>query len=334
MNNPRTITVHTFSSAKGGVGKSVLAIASAKILASSGRSPALLDCDFTGTSIADGLRLCAPRVELAEDGTVDFDSGPTGEVLSHEETANLRDARGRASWNDRPPPPPYLNDALIYHSPDPTRECRLDAMVWRHERADNVRYFPSSPLRKDASIALGWIFGDTPLEWLRRMVWLLDEMAMRFDDLTDVILDLPSGLWGFAHEASVLVSRIERRLPWPEGYPSWGDAAVQWRANPILVVPPDRNGMFVSLEYLAKNASNVPGLLPIVNRNHEGLTAVRDALRARFGGVLAGLGSEEELRSVDDLRSTLGRVFLDQDLPLTDDVKALAKTLRLVGGSE
>lgn len=82
MNNPRTITVHTFSSAKGGVGKSVLAIASAKILAVSGRSPALLDCDFTGTSIADGLRLCALRVELAEDGTVDLDATPTGVRLT------------------------------------------------------------------------------------------------------------------------------------------------------------------------------------------------------------------------------------------------------------
>jgi len=331
MNTPRTITVHSFCSATGGAGKSVLAIASAKILAAGGRFPALLDCDFTGTSIADGLRLCAPRVVLAGDGSLDLDANPTEEVLSHDKTSSLRDARGRASWDDKPPPPPYLNDALTYQSTDPARECRLDAMVWRHERTDNVRYFPSSPLRKDVSIALGWIFGDTPLEWLRRMVWLLDEMATRFDDLTDVILDLPPGLWGFAHEASVLVSRIERQLPWPEGYPSWENSAVQWRANPILVVPPDRNGLYVSLEYLAKNASNVPGLLPIVNRNHEGLSAVRDAVRSRFGGVRAGLGLEEKLRSVDEMRSTLGRVFLDQDLPLTDEVKAMAKTLRLTG---
>ncbi|MFW5739064.1 MAG: P-loop NTPase, partial [Myxococcota bacterium] len=250
MTNPRIITVHTFCSAKGGVGKSVLAIASAKILASSGRSPALLDCDFTGTSIADGLRLCAPRVVLAQDGSVDLDAAPTGQWLSQEETSQLRDARGRASWEDRPPPPPYLNDALTYQGSDPTRDCRVDAMVWHHEREDKVRYYPSSPLRRDVSIALGWIFRETPLEWLRRMVWLLHEMAVRFDDLTDVILDLPPGLWGFAHEASVLVSRIERGAPWPEGFPNLGESGVEWRANPILVVPPDRNGLYVSLEYL------------------------------------------------------------------------------------
>lgn len=111
---------------------------------------------------ADGLQLRAPRVERFADGTLNLDAPPTGEHLSVEETERLRDARGRAApdpWP--PPPPPFFNDALLsYQSEDQTTECRIDALMWRHERDDGVLYLPSSPLHRNVSVAPGWLYLD------------------------------------------------------------------------------------------------------------------------------------------------------------------------------
>jgi Mrp family chromosome partitioning ATPase len=49
---PRTIGLHVFCSAKGGVGKSTLAVAAAKLLADRGRTCVLVDADLTGTPSA------------------------------------------------------------------------------------------------------------------------------------------------------------------------------------------------------------------------------------------------------------------------------------------
>ncbi len=56
-----TIDLHVFASAKGGVGKSTLAVACAKLLAATpGCLPIVVDADMTGTSLADGLRGLPP----------------------------------------------------------------------------------------------------------------------------------------------------------------------------------------------------------------------------------------------------------------------------------
>ncbi|MEO5726298.1 MAG: P-loop NTPase, partial [Byssovorax sp.] len=135
----RTIRLHTFCSVKGGVGKSTLATICAKLLADRGRVPVLVDCDLTGTSLADGLRLCAPVVAEHEDGAIDLEAPPTGEMLSLDETRSRRTARRDAlrrdgeKWKDRPRPPPYFNDPLNYTFLT-KRPARVDALLWKHER--------------------------------------------------------------------------------------------------------------------------------------------------------------------------------------------------------
>ena len=57
-----SLRVHAFCSVKGGVGKSALAVASAEVMLDQGRRPLVLDADLTGTSLADGLRMEAPRL--------------------------------------------------------------------------------------------------------------------------------------------------------------------------------------------------------------------------------------------------------------------------------
>ena len=75
----QSITPHAFASAKGGVGKSTLAVACAKLIASeAGRRCVLVDADMTGTSLADGLKLCAPDVTAGRDGRPKSDAAPTG----------------------------------------------------------------------------------------------------------------------------------------------------------------------------------------------------------------------------------------------------------------
>jgi MinD-like ATPase involved in chromosome partitioning or flagellar assembly len=67
--NRRAIRVHAFASAKGGVGKSSLAVGCARIVAEQSGVPVLIDADVTGSSLADGLALVAPRlVEFDDDG--------------------------------------------------------------------------------------------------------------------------------------------------------------------------------------------------------------------------------------------------------------------------
>ena len=102
-------------------------------------------------------------------------------------------------------PPAYLNDALNYSVPDPPRECAVHALLWRHETDDGVWYLPSSPLQIDAEEAATHALGvDGEYRWIRRLTWVIDGLLDQRPDITDIILDLPPGTWGFAHEVLVL----------------------------------------------------------------------------------------------------------------------------------
>lgn len=332
--NHRTIGLHTFCSVKGGVGKSTLAVACAKLLAARGRVPVLIDAGLTGTSLADGLKLLAPNIPLRPDGGLDLDAAPSGEFYSLDETIALRSARKSEARADPVLPPAYLNDALTYRGTDPRSDCRVDGMLWRHEREDGVRYLPSSPLATDVEVSLGWIYGaermpeDLPFRWLHRFTWILDALIERVAKLTDVVVDLPPGVWGFSHEILVLVSLLSRGQSLPEGYPSWS-ASLQWNVNPFLVVTPDRNDLRPALEYLAINSDRLPTLVPLVNRVTDGIADLRATVRRYLGPVPSALGIEDQLRTIDSLHSTLGRVFLDQDLAMNDAVRKLSASLRL-----
>lgn len=315
----RTVTVHAFCSIKGGVGKSTLAVVTARLLAAQGRVPVLLDCDLTGTSLADGLDLRAPRVAVCEDGCIDLDAPPTGESLTVEETRRLRakrDASGRAL------PPPYLNDVL---SRD--KSARLDALLWKHEHEDGVLYLPSSSLHRDVVSSLQWFYAE-PFDWAQRFAWLLDDLAAQVPSLTDVVVDLPPGVWGFAHETLVLLSVLSLGRPLPEGFPAWHAGPLRWSVNPMLITSADRNDLLPAIEYLGRHLRQLPTLLPLVNRATEGIEPIKARVLEMLGTTFRAMGLEQKLRLVPE-SATLARVFKEPDFPVDSAIRRLSATLRL-----
>lgn len=289
-----TRTIHAFCSAKGGVGKSTLAVACAKLLAAGGRRCVLIDADLTGTSLADGLRLCAPDVVLKPDGSADLEAAPRG-YLDRETTLKRRAGRERAGRSSEPLPPPFLNDALLHgherwlDGEGALDECNITAIMWRHERDDGVLYVPSSPLRPDIRVALGWLYYEERHAWIQRMAWLLDGMVQQMPALTDFVLDLPPGLFGFADEVLSLLSHLDAGIPLPPGYPeTWGAGGEGWRARPFLVTTPDRNDLAVALRYFLERRTDLPSLTPLINnRVNEPIEEIVEDLRKLFGIVVA-----------------------------------------------
>jgi hypothetical protein len=322
----RTIGLHVFCSAKGGVGKSTLAVAAAKLLAAQGRVPVLIDADLTGTSLADGLALCAPEVTIGPDGHPDLTAQPTGRSLTRRETLRLLDGRNNLSWdNTEPsPPPPFFNDVLRGAAPD--RECQIDALFWRHRDDDKVLYLPSSPARRDVLVALGWLYKEEPFTWLQRVTWILDEMAKQVPTLSDVVFDLPPGLFGFAHEMLALVSNLEKGTTLPSGFPKWPTDELSWRGNALLVTTPDRNDLFAAIDYSVRQKEDLTRLGLVLNKSTEAtMSRIRADIRERRGEAHALI----ELAQVGEMRATLGEVFTSGALPLTDEVHKLRAALRI-----
>ncbi|WP_437672237.1 P-loop NTPase [Sorangium sp. So ce131] len=332
----RTIRLHAFCSVKGGVGKSTLATACAKLLAKGGRVPVLVDCDLTGTSLADGLRLRAPAVTLLDDGSINLEAPPTGQFLSVEETRARRGRRRDAlrgdgqKWKDKPLPPPYFNDPLNYAFLT-GQPARVDALLWRHERDDRVLYLPSSSTHDDVIQSVEWFFGQ-PFDWARSFAWTLDGLAHQVPALTDVVVDLPPGIWGFPHEALVLVSTLLLGEPMPDDYPPWHAGPVRWAPNPFLVTSRDPNDILPALEYVARQRARVPSLKPVVNRDTEGLNALRAMARARVGPLLEAAGLHETLERVAEM-SGLARLFWNGDVAVDgehrEEFREVTRTLRL-----
>lgn len=317
----RILTVHAFCSVKGGVGKSTLAVVCARLLAARGRTPVLLDCDLTGTSLADGLALRAPRVALRDDGTMDLDAVASRSALTVEETRQLRAARSDAGGPALPPP--YLNDLL-----DRDRSVHIGALLWRHEPDDGVRYLPSSSIHHDVVRSLRW-FAAEPFDWAQRLAWLLDDLARQTPELTDIIVDLPPGVWGFAHETLVLLSTLALGSPLPDGFPAWHAGPFSWRTNPLLVTGGDRNDLLPALEYLGRHRRQLPTLQPVVNRAAEGIEVIRARASALLGPGLRSLALENMLQAVPEL-SALATMFKDDGgAPLEDATRGLAAALRL-----
>lgn len=330
----RTIRLHTFCSVKGGVGKSTLATVCAKLLAKLGRVPVLVDCDLTGTSLADGLRLCAPEVAKHEDGSIDLEAPPTGQMLSLDETRSRRASRRDAlrrdgdKWKDRPHPPPYFNDPLNYAYLT-KRQARVDALLWRYESDDDgVLYLPSSSIHDDVVQSIEWFFGE-PFDWARSFAWTLDGLAQQLPTLTDVVVDLPSGIWGFPHETLVIVSTLLLGRPMPEDYPPWHAGPIRWAPNPFLVMSRDPNDIVPALEYVALQRAKVPTLKPLVNRDTEGMNAIRAMAKSRIGPVLEAAGLHETLERVGEM-AALARLFWEGNVDLDEETRRnVSKTLRL-----
>jgi len=338
----RAIHIHAFCSVKGGVGKSTLATATAKLLAQrSDRKVVLIDADMTGTSLADGLRLRAPRVRMREDGSMDLlAESPAGPHYSRSETSKLIRDRGLAKWDQFPPPPVFLNDILTYDPidefTDPVEtipECVIEPLLWKHEKEDGVGYLPSSPMRQDVATALTWLFDQAnrtnPYPWVRRMSWLFHGMRGQIPKLTDIVVDLPPGLVGFPHEMLMLLGALDRREALPIGYPQWQPG--EWIPRPFLVTTSDRNDIFAAADHYFIQRDHLRALRLVVNKRTEDMDEIRDALRERYGEE--GPASDPELTRYDitEKLETLGKIFSPRgDLQMVaKDVQDIERVLML-----
>jgi hypothetical protein len=339
----RIVRAHAFTSVKGGVGKTSLAIASAKLLVHLKRKPVLIDCDMTGTSFADGLRLCAPKITPDPSGAIDLLQPPTGQHETLERTRQLRAIRRDAPPHQAPLPPPFLNDIMRFIN-DALEEHRaiddprVDALLWHHEHDDGVLYLPSSPLRRDIGASMAWVTiePDHRFDWIHRLAWAVHFLLKQRRDITDVVFDLPPGIAGLTHEMMVLFAKLERGERPAEGYPLWNEADLTWTVNPILVLTPDRNDLLPGLEYIGHTRDKIRSLMPLVNRTDTAPGSLREQARGMVGPTLASLGIERHLRFIDEQRLTLGRIFREHehgggDLLLDDKLLALASVLRLTG---
>jgi hypothetical protein len=324
MNAP-AVTLHVFCSAKGGVGKSTLSVACARLLAQSGRQCVLIDADLTGTSLADGLSLCAPIVERDDQGRLDFFARPTGKFMTREETIKARNSRKFQEWSGRPPAPPFFNDLLLQG--ERGAECTVEALWWKHEQDDGLRVLPSSPLTQDIAIALGWL-REEPFEWLQRFMWLLQGMREQLPALSDVVIDLPPGLFGFAHETLALLSNLKLGKPFPSGFPDL--RAEEWRGQPFIVTTEDRNDFILALEYYVAHKAKLPHLKIVLNRATEGRSAWFSGELVRHFG--SGLRLEAiPLIRVDELKP-LRELFVSGRLHMNEDIKQLR--MQLLGGDD
>lgn len=338
--------IHAFASVKGGVGKSSLAIACGKLLAASGRRPMVVDCDLTGTSFADGMKLLAPKAPLASNGTLEWDRPSTGQFHSVEETAKLRRQR-----RDTPllrgsmiahVPPPYLNDLLrqidmIIEEQRPTDFLHFDGALWRHLEPDGVEYLPSSPFIPHIHEGSGWMMvKDDEVKhylWVKRLAWVIHFVLLARPDLTDIVIDLPPNIAGLAHEVLALLYHIERGKTLVEGFPPWQRGDMTFGSNAFLVLSPDRNDWLPGLEYWLRNQHRVPSLRPLVNRVNEPREDIVERMRQTWSIEASTLDFEQVLHFVDELPLILGQIFRRGNLVVDAKVRALMDVLRLEGGA-
>lgn len=320
----RKLHLYVYSSAKGGVGKSALALATATLWARRGAQVVVLDLDMTGTSLADGLRLVAPAVPADDTGVLDLTSKQARGFHTSEETR----ARRRSRKLDEEPERHvvFLNDVFQTQTiAEGASDVHLPGLLWRCDPDDGVRYLPSSSLEQDVALALAHLY--TPDEegrtdgWQRRLAWILYSLVEQLPELAVVVLDLPPGLLGFADRANFVASCYALR----EGpadvddWPPFDDEALSWDVHPFLVTSQDWDDLATALAWdLLYRPDLAPGLEPLVNRATRPHRDIQQDVAARF----PELPIASRLRFVDLDALVLGKVFQDQRL----DASVLALT--------
>lgn len=327
----RVIRLHAFCSVKGGVGKSTLAIVSAVSLSRQGRRAIVIDADLTGTSLADGLKLCAPIVPLNADGNMDLIAPSTGKWLTLNQTEALRDARkGLSSQSGRRLlPPPFLNDVLLHRNMDSDQDCQMSSVLWKSLVHPELQIIPASSIRYDVNVALGWLYQEERVRWSVRLAWILMSMAQQMPDLTDVIFDLPPGLFGFAQAVLSLFVRLSDPAAAKPSFPIPREHGISYEVNSFLVTTPDRSALLASVEEFLRLKPQIMNLGFLINRTQEGIKKVRKEISERFGQQVTALGIEQELRGIDDAPLVLGRLFQGGTIEEPEFIELLGRTLRL-----
>lgn len=309
----RNVTIHAYTSVKGGVGKSSLAVVTAQLLSSRGRGVVLVDVDLTGTSIADAILMRAPNLSTTPDGKLDFSSNPTS--MTCEETDRGRERR----WTAGPGTSvPFINDALLFAPEEP---IRAESLLWTLRDQPSVRVIPSSSASVDVAVALAWLQREDSFRWKDALKRVLEAVITQCQDITDLVLDLPPGLFGFA-QASLILLR--------EAFDStWNIDGVALRAAPRLVLSPDLTDLCPGIRDYRRLRGQLPPLRIVVNRWSETRKALQDALSRSY----PELELPQTAYVVPELPSSLGTIFRvgDRLPPNVCDIDALTGTLGLLG---
>jgi hypothetical protein len=276
------ITIHAFASAKGGVGKSSLAVAAASLLERlKGRHAVVIDCDLTGSSLADGLRLLAPNLVADEAGRLDLLTRQPPKYQKADQTEKSIELRMGVTAGATPMWVPFLNDALSFVKAESATDCNLAAMLWIDEMSSGVNYLPSSSSKEDIRLALGWLYHVDPIDWCRRFAQLIYILISTVPSLTDIVIDLPPGLFGFSQSVLTLLASLANGEALPPGFPDWKAIDVRLRVNPFLVSSPDRNDLFTAIRAYGLLANRLEGLRLIVNQDNQ-REKTRRAVKQRF----------------------------------------------------
>lgn len=279
--------VHGFLSVKGGVGKTSLAIAAALSLARRGQPVAVFDLDLSGTSLADGLALCAPS------------PGRPGVWLSRDETMQARKGTQDLAFIER-----YLFE------PDATFDPQTAA--WRHPDTPTIRWYPSSPRQGDVEASTRRLFFEQDAE---RTAERLEQMLSAFStdgaELPIVIVDFPPSMIGLP---SLALRQLHRSR-------SIADFL------PVLVSTPDRNDLFRSAEAFVDLRRQFAALRWLLNKNTMPLEEIRAEVKRFLAPQWSWSGAERLLRDVGWSGEGLGTLFradkLHLSISLLDRMEAL-----------
>jgi hypothetical protein len=284
------LPVYVFFSVKGGVGKTALATAAAVAFGTSGHTVALLDADFTGTTIADGLALRAPSLVLANGGL--RWRGPSDRLLDREETIRRRRLRG---YQDDPVGLPYLDELLF------GRARRFDpaAIAWSHDETPSIRWYPSSPSPADTQRAARALLGGQ--SFVQRLGEVVRQIAGSLGPDGVVLVDLPPGMFGFPTAFARLLSE---------------PSDVLHRMVPVLVTTDDRNDLYRSTEEAVPLRLSFPETRWLLNRNQRAVEDVRADIRRFLGEQWGSSRIEYELKELG-WSSELSRLFKEDRLQLS-----------------
>lgn len=216
---------YSFHSVKGGVGKSTLAICVALYLADQGKRVTLIDLDAIGTSLVEGLPMCAPQLPnhlIDEPGHLL--KRPTGMLTHHQTLLGIAARHHQGAMLGSPPQEgtghfvPFLNDFLLLDEPVETGEdVPIDALSYRLQgdqtdaRVRNLRLIPTSALPVDLEKILPRIQTEPDIGFIEGRLEILFDALLMHDEDVAVVFDTPPALPGLTRTILSLAFRLGRR---------------------------------------------------------------------------------------------------------------------------
>jgi hypothetical protein len=293
------LTLKSFHSVKGGVGKSTLATLSALQIAHAHRDErvVLIDMDLTGTSLSDVLPLRAPSWDTAPD-IVPLDLPPNGQWRSVEDSREAIRGRGDAE-NPTLCRAPFLNDYLLYSPVDGSTDADPRGLFWRLEPSpENLFVLPSSALPRDLDRILPVIFDEHQSAFLEaRLETLIARILVAGDDgdadaealrPLHVVLDVPPTIPGLSRAVLSVVLRLTepggvQQLADNGGTPRvLGEVATR-RGAVFVVVSEDLQDLRAAARWLRLTTDE--RVRVVVNRSQQrDQDSLREFLKVRLGG--------------------------------------------------